>query len=107
VTFRRHFSYSKAVQYMMHSTGGYATSRLVSIIQARAFSTVRGSDVLSPNDFRVDLLVLCSVFWSGFNVGKLNSLSRGVGHYKAPPGYSKTHGHDCRHADGLLMRKIE
>jgi len=46
VTFRKCFSYSKAAQYLMHSTGGCATSRRVSIIQAKALSAVRGSDVL-------------------------------------------------------------
>jgi len=43
-------------QYFTHSTGGCATSRRVSIIQARAFSAVRGSDVLFPNHFGKDLL---------------------------------------------------
>jgi len=42
----------------MHSTGGCATSRQVLIIQVRAFSAVRGSDALFPNDFGEDLLTL-------------------------------------------------
>jgi len=41
VAFRRHFSYSKAAQYLMHSTEGCATARRVLIIQAKAFSAVR------------------------------------------------------------------
>jgi len=45
IAFWRRFSYSKMAQYLMHS-----------IIQARAFSAVRDSDVLFPNDFWEDLL---------------------------------------------------
>ena len=48
---RRHFSYSKVAQYLMHSTEECATSRRVSIIHAKAFIVVRGSDALFPNDF--------------------------------------------------------
>ena len=55
VVFWRHFSYSKAAQYLMHSYRGCATSRRVSI--ARAFSTVGSSDELFPNDFGKDLLL--------------------------------------------------
>ena len=35
----------------MHSTRGCVTSRRVSIIQARAFSAMIGSDALFPYDF--------------------------------------------------------
>jgi len=62
VTFRRHFSHSKAAEYLMHSTGGCATSRRVSIIQARAFFAVRGSDVLFRDDFVVCVCVLVILF---------------------------------------------
>ena len=51
VAFQKHFSYSKPAQYLMHSTEEGATSRRVLIFQAKAFSAVRGSDVLFPNDF--------------------------------------------------------
>jgi len=58
VTFPRCFSYSKVAQYLKHSARRCATSRRVSIIQATAFSAMRGSDVLFPNDFGEDLLLL-------------------------------------------------
>jgi len=55
IAFWRHFSYPKETQHLMHSTTGCDNSRRVSIIQVRAFSAVRGSDALFPNDFGEDL----------------------------------------------------
>ena len=58
------YIFRQSVQTVLkHSIVGCAISRRVSIIQARAFSAVRGSDALFPNDFGEDLFnMLQSVF---------------------------------------------